>query len=292
MINLFKFIKTKKIERIFIPKENKFEKLDYKSSGFSINDIIYHLGYHPTQIHSYFGDYKNKKKIHVIGFEIFSDNIIFILTKNGTKYLKLRDIELFLKRFKFEDMFDSIEIKDTLLKGIEERTLKFDFLNKVLNLKNTLTDGEVYAEKIGVFLFFIEDYLVSFKFDNDLAEWTRYFKNLNPGIISNYAKEAKIYWNDDYDKIFYEVNSQCDALANVPYTFSNEFINLHKNKYGNINFFMLLVCHYGKIINIDEFKTINKGRFESIQSNKFELGKFVYEFDKNGIIENIYRNNK
>jgi hypothetical protein len=292
MIGLFKNFKAKKSGKIFIPKENKFEELKYTSANFTITEIIEYLGYHPTQIYPYWGDYKGKEKIHFIAFEIFSTNISFIITKRNTRNVNEKDLQFFLRNFKFEEEFDSLSVKDILIKGIEEKSLKVEFIRKVLELNAILVNEEYYAQKIGVFLFFINGLLISFKLDNDLNEWARYYKNLNPKIISNYAREAKIYWNDDYDRIFFEVNSQCEAIANVPNDFINEYKDLHKTKDGNINFFMLLVCHYGKIINIDEFKTINKGRFETIQPNKFELGKFIYEFDENGIIENIYRNIK
>lgn len=94
--------------------------------------------------------------------------------------------------------------------------------------------------------------------------------------------------------IFDEVNIQFESLANIPEGVNNKFIDLHREKYGTINFFMLLVCHYGQKVNLEQFETLNKGRFQEIQSiNKgikiHSLGNFLYEFDENGILVNFKR---
>jgi hypothetical protein len=63
---------------------------------------------------------------------------------------------------------------------------------------------------------------------------------------------------------------------------------------------MLLVAHYDEILNLKDFKKINKGRYElsnefnDEENNKrttFRVNKGLYTFDENGKLLNSYTSN-
>lgn len=295
MKNFLSFLKTKKSSGIFVPYGREYIELKDEIKDNSINGITRHLGYKPIEAYTYFGDFNPESIVRHVVLEIFTENIIFVLTKDNISKLDSEKVKEFMKKFKPEEEYGIINIKDILLDGIEEKSFEIGFLSRVLNLENPAQNGIYRVEKLGVNLSFAEGILVSFKLDNELGEWARHFKSINPELVANYARVAKIFWGEDYDKIFDEVNLQFEALANTPEGVKNKFIDLHREKYGTINFFMLIVCHYGQKVNLEQFETINKGRFKVVSSSNENieirsLGNFFYEFDENGILMTIGRN--
>lgn len=292
MKNWLSSFNTKKSSGIFIPNGQGFIELKDEITTKSINEITRYLGYETIEAHVYWGDFDHKSIIKQIVLEVFTERIIFVLTQNSIKNLDSKEVVKFMKNFNAEEEYDIINIKDILLEGIEEKTLKLEFLSRVLNFEIESQNGIYWIEKFGINLSFIDGILASFQLDNDLGEWARHFKSINSELVADYARVAKIFWEDNYDMIFDEVNLQFEALANIPNGITNEFIPLHRNEYGTIDFFMLTVCHYGKKVNLDQFEIINKGRFRGITSLKQNvetrsLGKFNYEFDERGILINI-----
>lgn len=280
---MFSIFKRKKIYGCFVNSENEFKLLDHAGS---INEISSYLGYSPFHVHSYFG-FKNKSNIEAVIFEVFTENVVFILVKDISKKVTNKRLKSFLKDFKFEDEYDSIFIRDHLLEGIANKALDINFMSRILDLPNKNPNEEFIVNKLGVKLFFVNGFLTSFKLTNDLEEWARYFKGVNKELIANYAKVAKKYWNDDYEMIFNEVNTQSDALASTPKGVRNEYVSLHKGECNTVNFLMLLVCHYGQTINEAAFLQLNHGRYELIENNYlkvYKLGHFLHYFDKMGKI--------
>ena len=100
------------------------------------------------------------------------------------------------------------------------------------------------------------------------------------------TEEAKLYHQSEMDTIE-EVNKQAKSLLDIPHAVNNEFIPLHSKKNGNVSFYNLLITHYTKDCNIDDFLFMNKGRFRRINDCTIEVGNFIYYFGVYGQLENI-----
>ncbi len=197
-------------------------------------------------------------------------------------------VQAFIEANAFKVMYDSVAIQDILLEGIKNKAFNYKYISEVMRIKIEDVDGEVYVEEFDIYLFFANGFLSSFKFGNDLNKWARHIKEINPQIITNYSKEASFFRNDRYEDIFEEVNRQCDNFANTPNGFDNEYIDYHKTIFGNIDFTMLLVCHYDVPISEPQFKEFNFGRYTLLETKGlvkvFTKGLFQYHFDDSGIL--------
>lgn len=276
---------------VFVNQYGNYVKLTGGYANKSINDISLHLNYHPDKIHTFLGVTNNEKLITTALLEIFTNNIIAIITKSEVEEVSITEIKEFLKGYSFEDEYSSYTIQDILLNGIENKSLDLDFMARVLDFKVENPNEEYYSEKIDTHLFFINGYLASFKYGSELNKWARHLKSINADIIVGYAQEAKTYWGDDYESIFNEINLQADSFASTPQAYSNEYLKEHITEFGNVDFVMLLVCHYGQKINLSEFKNINYGRYNIIEKSAeievYVKGNFIYSFNKRGILEKI-----
>ena len=106
-------------------------------------------------------------------------------------------------------------------------------------------------------------------------------------MFDNMLSEAMQFHRNEIEAME-EVNTQCDALFQIPEAFRNEYISHHRKPNGNINFFNLLVAHYNvfnnKRVKIEEFKTINKRRFIMRDEQTLEVNKFIFKFDWEGLL--------
>lgn len=143
--------------------------------------------------------------------------------------------------------------------------MKVDYLSKVLNIKDPQPDGILYVERLGLNFFFIDGLLVDFQSSDGLNEWAKHFKQLNPRYFEHYVKHARMYWGNSLNKIINEVNKQFQAFSYIPGGANNQHIELHKNSNGTINFYMLMVCHYGTPITAGQLEDLNYGRYTKIK---------------------------
>ena len=273
---------------VFINNKGVFEKLNNEVASKSINDISLHLGYNTDQICSYFGENEKKSSIEAVLLEVFTTNVVAVLTQENIDNLSTKAIDKFLESFSIDHEFSSYNTQAILLDGIENKSFDIDFLSKTLEFEPSDINGEYYSQKIDTYLFFINGKLASFKFGDELNKWARHIRSINQEIIASYAKEAKHFWGDNYDKIFDEINLQADAFASTPDAFGNEYVKNHITDFDNIDFVMLLVCHYDHRISLSEFKQINHGRYNYLglinDRYTYSKGKFQYEFNNQGIL--------
>jgi len=285
MFNLFK---KKQSSGVFVPDGNGFKEVIDKIENASLNGISIHLGYHPDQLRFYFGQFNMEYEIQQVAFEFLTDNIALILTKTTVDKVDKKKLQYFLKDFKIAEEFDSVIIRDTLQSGIENKSLKKDFLTKVLDRETDESDGGViYSEKIGMYLYFSNGYLTDFQSADGLNEWSKYLRELNENLFNSYVKVAQKYWGDNRKMIEGEINIQGQSLANTPHALKNEFVDRHRAQFDTTNFFMLLVCHYHQDLNEDTFKMINHGRFNQLDSSgdvikKYKYNDFVLSFSESG----------
>lgn len=270
---------NKKSTGIFVPQEGGYQELTDTIENTSILGVSTHLGYHPDQIHVYHTDYDENDDIINVIFEVFTNKIIYVLAKTSCLKVSSRDVSHRLRSYDWAEQYDSYTVRDILEKGVANKSLSIEFLSGVLPISDPEPNGIFPVEKIGFYLYFNEGYLTDFQSLDGLGTWAKYFQQLNPRTITLQEAYAKKYWGNNLSQVIKEVNAQCDALANVPEIFKNQYAALHTTEIGTINFVMLLVCHYKRAIGLKEFTELNHGRYQQITPTIYSLGRFIYEFD-------------
>lgn len=279
--------RKKESSGIFVKKGGNYEELINEVTKESINAVTEYLGYNIDQVHTIHAF--DEKDLEVVVVEIFSKNIVFVLTDKKVTDLDKRRMDRFLRSVDWAMEYDSFTVEEILDSGIENHSLTSEYLSKILEIDNS-EDGMLFVEKLGLYLVFADGYLIDYQSSDGLNKSAKLLKELNFKLLESYYKEAQKYHKDDYEGLMNEVNTQADCFTATPHTYSNEFIQFHKSEFGNVNFYNLMIAHYDKVVNINEFKEINKGRYtESIGTNSTNLfmGKFEYEFDSKGQIKNV-----
>jgi hypothetical protein len=195
-----------------------------------------------------------------------------------------------MRNFNLTKVFNSYIVESILENGVKNSSLKIDFLSKVLNIEDPEPDGMFYAASIEYYLYFVDGVLVSFQSADGLNEPAKNWKQSIPDYFRDLEAVTKLYWGNNLSSVINEINMQADAYTKVPFIMDNEFLDLHKTKHGTINFVMLLVCHYNYKMSFDDFAIVNHGRFIEIDTNKYLVDRFIYEFDELGSLKNAYIN--
>ena len=279
---------NKKSSGLFIPYKSEFKELKDEIPVKSINGVSEHLGYHTDQVYTFHEGEESDSGIINIVVEIFSSNIVFVLTNNTVTKLNNKTVNNYLRNFSVRNVFNSYTTEDILKEGIQNKSLKIDFLTRLLAIEEPEEDGMYYVELLGLYLYFIDGYLVNFQSSDGLNEWAKLLRDKNKTIFSSYEKAAKLYWGNEIGKVIDEINMQANLWAKAPDGMRNEYVDLHETEFGTINFAMLLVCHYNYELSFSDFLTINHGRYKEIGLNKFRVGRFIYEFSDEGILSNSY----
>jgi len=284
----FNFFKKKRSSGVFVPKGEDFEEVTDKIENASLNGISEHLGYHPDQVHFYFGRHDNDFDIQQVAFEIFTDKIAFVLIKSTVSKVDKSKLKRFLDKFNLTEEFDSVRVREILESGVENKSLSIDYLSRVLGLSINEGSGGIFlVEKLGLYLYFADGYLVDIQSSDGLGKWTKYLRDLNENLFNSYVKVAEKYWGGNRKMIESEVNIQGESLASTPNAVNNEFVAKHRSEFGTINFFMLLVCHYNQKINEETFQDINHGRYTKLENavdevEKYKYNNFVFHFSSDG----------
>ncbi|NOS94057.1 MAG: hypothetical protein HOP30_19240 [Cyclobacteriaceae bacterium] len=288
MFNLFN---KRESSGFFIPEKNGFREFTGNLEDGSFNGMSRHLGYHPDHVHIYFGDFNSEFEIQQVAFEIFTDNIIFIYTKKTVREISDKKLKFFLRDYKIQTEYDSIVSEGLLRTGIENKSMSFAFLKKVLGLKTDLDEGGiVFSERLGLYLYFSGGILVDLGTADGLNEWAKHIRNINPELFGAYLEVAKKYWGNKIGMVQDEINIQAEAFANTPHGFNNQFLELHRVELGTVNFLMLLVCHYGQKITEEQFTKINVGRYSllDVDTNAtYRYKDFILTFGLNGELISI-----
>jgi len=284
--------------KTFVPKEDGYVPVEIKVEKKSINNICKFLGYNSEEFYTYNDfDLKNSK-VFIVIFKSFSDKIICVLTEDTVESIEQKDIDNYLVNFNLKDDFDSYDVESTLEDGVKNKSLSKEFLSEVFN--NPISDNDSFvAVEIGYELHFKNGVLTSYNPSDGLNKWAKSWKNEMPERYRKYYNEASRYQTNEMD-ILKELNAQADAFANTPDGVMNEYIKFHTNNSGIVNYKMLLVAHYNQTMNIDEFKLINKGRYElsnefndqdNYKRTTYRVNKGLYTFDEKGKLINSYTSN-
>lgn len=284
--------------KTFVPKENGYVPVEIKVEKKSINNICKFLGYNSEEFYTY-NDYDLKdSRVFFVIFKSFSDKIICVITEDNIESITQMDIDNYLVNFNLKDDFDSYDIESTLEDVIKNKSLSKKFLSEIFN-KPPSNNNLFIAMEIGYELHFKNGVLSSYNPSDGLNKCAKSWKNKMPGRYREYYNEASRYQTNETD-ILEELNIQADAFANTPNGVLNEYLKFHTNNNGTVNYKMLLLAHYNKTINLNEFKMINKGRYElsnefndqdNYKRTTFRVNKGLYTFDENGQLVNSYTSN-
>lgn len=289
-MTLFSFLARKKSSGVFVPTLDGFKEYTGPIERGSFNDVTESMGYHIDQIEIYYDfDSRYKSLIHGVAFEVFSDNIAFVLTKDTVRNLSRVIVNRYLKKFSLSKVFDSYNVENILERGIENRSLSTDFLTKVLLIRNSQENGIFHIDSIGHYLIFSGGYLSDYVSSDGLNKWAKDWKESNPSLLNRYVEDSRKWWgNDQFKMVESEINAQADAFASIPGGWRNEFIDLHRTPANTVNFVMLQVCHHSKPISLDKFKEINYGRCKEFDTNltsnftRYQVGRIIYTFSLDG----------
>jgi hypothetical protein len=251
----------------------------------SINSCIESLGFptnHIRVVNTFSSD-----KTDCLGFINLSKQLVFVLAKNRETKLSYSDVQKELTQIDWDFEYSSLNIEDILEDGIDLENFDLTFLKSVVDLREE--SQNVYkSEQLGLYLQFENGILKAFTstgWDNYATKW---LNDLNPTMVREIKAEAKQYQQNDIDTME-EVNKQAKAILGIPHALRNEFIALHTKANGNVSFYNLLVTHYPKECNIEDFLFMNKGRYKKINDNTIMVGQFIYSFNELGQLENSIR---
>lgn len=275
---LFKGDSEKQDPGFYKVERTELVKFEPSTESKSINDAIHELGFNTTQIHTIQSDY-----FDCIGVKIFTKVPILVLTLEK-KTVNLNVLKRELEKVDWSFEYDSINIEYILTEGVENRSLSFEYLSSVIELQKE-NESLFLAPSIDLYLNFKGGYLESFTSSDWTNTASKWLKDTNPQLFENMVSEANQFHRSEIEGME-EVNLQCEAFLNIPSGIENDYIPLHKKPYGNINFFNLLAAHYqsldGNKIALEDFKSVNKGRFIKRDHLTFEVGNFIYQFDSDG----------
>ncbi|TXE13730.1 hypothetical protein [Algoriphagus aquimarinus] len=259
-------------------------ELEESPGNGSVNSIIEYLGFDTSQVHTVFTF--DSPLIEIIGFKVFTEKPVFAVAKNKARRVDLGSLNKEIKGIDWRYEYSSHTVEDTLTEGIERESFSIDFLSSVLLLKHE-GDDLYQAPKIGLYLKFENGLLKSFTSSDWSNSASKWLKDFNSDMFEDMLSEAMQYHRNEIEAME-EVNLQCESLRGIPQAIQNEFIYLHEKVNGNINFFNLLAAHYnlldGERIKIDDFKTVNKGRFVAIEENIVKVDQFAFRFDTDGFL--------
>jgi hypothetical protein len=281
------YFNKRKSSGVFIPSGSSYKEYAGEKGSGSINDISLCLGYNQDQIYSIFNRTEKKDRLLAVVFEIFTRNILFILTTPDVTYITEKDVRRHLGRFSVSKEFDSLRVNDVLTSGIENETLTVDFLAKVLKLKDVSPNGMFYSEQIKTYLYFTNGILTNFHYDDGFFPMARFLREVNRTVYNLLVDIANRYWGNNYFQAQKEINIQSEAWSAIPDAFGNEFISLHRTENGGANLHMLRVVHYNYPITLEQFKEINHGRYKPYVENNIvgmlmlKCGLYKYTFDLN-----------
>lgn len=268
---------------IYILENSNLVELEIAPGNGSINSIIESIGFSPNQVKTVLTF--DSIKIEVIGFKIFSREVLFAVSKNN-RIISLEDILKEKNQIDWSFEYSSLNVEEILNDGIEAQNLSFDFLKEVLDL--TKENTNLYkSEKFDLYLHFENNLLNAYS----SSEWdnssSKYLKGLSASMYNKMVKEAKDYHDNDIDAM-QEVNNQSSSILVIPKAMENEFIKFHIKPTGNINFYNLLITHYTQDCELTDFIFMNKGRYKQLDILKYEAGNFIYEFNDLNRLEKIY----
>lgn len=278
------YFKKKISSGVFVSSDKGLIEYKGDKGNGSIISISNALGYHIDQVYSP-AITDSRGLIYAVVMEIFTRNIVFVLTKHKVTFLTQKDVNKYLGDFSVAKEFNNSRLNDILNDGINNGSFTVEFLEKILKLKNVSLNGMFYSDRIKAYLYFTNGILTDFHFNDGLFPYAKDLQQGNKTVFKLILDIANKYWPGDDFNAQREINIQCEAWANIPEAFGNQYLDLHRTENGGANLHMIRVCHYNYPIDIEQFTIINKDRYQILNENsitiQFQCGLFAYIFEKN-----------
>lgn len=270
--------------RVFKNILGKYHEVNLDLSEYTVNKVIEAFGYNPLQIHNIISTDNIHKPIFLC-YLFYTQNLEFIIQHENSDLDETR-VKNLISNINWAKEYDAYELFSTFNEACTEGSFDKTFLSAISGLY-VKEDGEYLLENDAIKLTVSEGLLESFELINGTNEWVKYFKELDHEHVENYRKEALFNNNQDESKATNELNIQFLSLAHIPTPYDKNHFSLHRSKFGNINYLMIRVTHFGLKITEKEFKEYNINRYQIVgsqnQFNVYNLGCYNYMFENNQI---------
>ena len=278
---LFSSQKFKSPSGLFKVENDKLVPIDELPGNGSINDAVLSLGYPINHVHTILTF--DAPKIECLGFKLFTREPIMVLVKDKSFELSKDELDVAINQVNWDYEYAGPSVEDILESGIEEGNLSLDFLQSVLILAKE-EENMYECKQFGLYLQFEDNLLKHFTSASQESASTKWLRNLNPHMVQDMLREAKIYQNNEFSAKE-EVNKQTDSLRSTPEAVNNPYLHLHRTSQNNISFFNILITHYEHPCTLEEFLFMNKGRYQNTGNNTYKVGCFIYAFNGAGLLE-------
>lgn len=253
------FGSSKKSSGIFVPHGNGFRELTDTIENKSINGIAEYLGYNTNEFHTFIGNWNATNEIQTIVTKIFTTEILFLITLDSITEMPKSAVDQFMMNFNFNNEYDSLNVKAMLTEGIENKSLKLEYLAQVLGFDPQELDGGgiIFSEKLNLYLYFSNGLLVDFSSGDGFNEGARFFQSLNPGLFEDYVSAAEHVWGEDTQSVKRMLNIQSECMTKTQKDSTTASLKNIVDTWALLTF----ACYLYVIINIQsELKNFNSSR--------------------------------
>lgn len=252
--------------------------LKEKELDGSIIDVCKRLGFDRNMFYTYFDTDKNSD-IFQVCFKSFTSDIICVFTNDNVLELREQDVKSYLSGYNFTFEYSTYNRENDLNEGIKKKNLSITFLADALNIPyNPIsTDTMLVCDKFKYNLYFKDGFLCKFESSDGYNSAAKEFMETSPDYFNDMKLYAEEYWGDDIKNIQNELNTQCEALYNLPDGFNNEYLNRFILDNGGYNFKVVSVLYYHDTFTLREFKDICHGEAKYITEKEIK-GKTVYAY--------------
>ncbi len=262
-------------ERGLITLENGLVMLSFElcHEVRCINDVKTYLGYGLSELFFDESLFDTEKNTGGGLRKLFSNELVCLIIND--KHIPSNEaIEQIIALR--HDGLSYCEIEELLDDGIEQASIRQEFMESVLNKKCSI-DGKLY-DKDYIFFFrdkFLVKYMPHDGFSAPAKDWL---------TISDYYDETAAYYKDRIDLITEEINLQATCKMSLPVNImtSQEIRNKFLYPNGVVNFIAMAVYYKTYDVALDQFLHSIHGLQPDVSNGHFEDG--VYRTKAYGLL--------
>lgn len=278
----------------FLPKDWAIGSMSYK-------EVAAKLGYNQNQFFIY-RDRVKSPKINFVIISILEGKVLFLDVNDGINFISKNELSNYLVNFHYNAEMDDLRYLGKLEKAISniEDNYSLDYVSRALkiNVPESCSDTSLVDIKNKLKYVFKDKRLISFTTTDGLGKWARFYKKGNYYPVVE--KYAKLYWKNNNEKIIWELNTICDALAKIPSGFDNEYCGRFGENGGDtFNAKVMTVALYGdndisekELIDITHNKVRRDGKMTYYGKNctRYFYKDFYFLFDEKGKLYKVIDN--
>lgn len=281
------------MQKLFIRFDGSFFEGSLKNPNCSIAEAAESTLYPGIKSYSYTNFEKLDGDIIAVYFKSFSNDVIGVLTNGQKSNISESELNEYLSDFRYDDHIFGFDIESTLDKGIQEKSINFDFMCEALNMNTPFNHTLIDTFNGYTYQFDDSKILVGYSSLTGQNQWSKYFERINPELIRDMYQYALEYWGDDIDAINKEVNLHCEALANIPQSVNNPLIPYFQIGNRIVNLAIINLILTGKGLNMDDFLNLTRDGVEIISITptditfKYHLVEFTFKRTGEFVSSNI-----